>query len=336
MLSREALLAAKRPQDIFSNDDAAIRQLYRELATRYHPDNTASTMDAQVMQHINMLYDQAKRKRRLGIWEEQDVLRLDTASGACICFPYFTARPFELGTYYVGKEQVLYVVDYDHASYGKRMQAALGALHYANPAMEREFCRAVPLAVAQGSLCDGRFYCTLAKGRTYYPLAALLDQQKGYLPPVHIAWIVSRLLNLACFLQFNGMTHNGIVLDACFVSPEEHGLALLGGWWYSVPVCAPMHGVCGAVYDAMTPGNRLRRVGSYTTDLECIHRLAQTLLGNPANAADRPPPAFSGWLMQSPSGDPLREFQLWNQVLHRAWGPRKFIKLDISEEAVYR
>jgi len=65
------------------------------------------------------------------------------------------------------------------------------------------------------------------------PLRDLLEHLNGKLSAEHTAWILSSLLNIACYLQYAALTHNAVSPDTFFVSPEAHSGALLGGWWYA-------------------------------------------------------------------------------------------------------
>ena len=68
----------------------------------------------------------------------------------------------------------------------------------------------------------------IEKKEVVYPLNML-----GVLLDRHVAWIVSRLENLCCLLDYNNMVLNGLTEDNLFVDPVNHQIYLYGGWWFA-------------------------------------------------------------------------------------------------------
>lgn len=56
------------------------------------------------------------------------------------------------------------------------------------------------------------------------PLAGLV------LPPEHVAWVLSRLLELTAWLHQSNLVHAGLVPEALALVPDTHGLVLLSAY----------------------------------------------------------------------------------------------------------
>jgi hypothetical protein len=157
----------------------------------------------------------------------------------------------------------------------------------------------------------------------------------------HVAWVMSRLLSIACFLQINGQTHNGIAADAVFVSPAMHTALLAGGWWYAARENTALKGLPGTAldnvpHDVLSSGRATRRV-----DLELIRAVGRDLLGDPTGSLilrdKKVPKPMAHWLTNSTSGDAFEDFREWSDdVLKSSFGARRFVELKVSFSDVYQ
>jgi len=176
-------------------------------------------------------------------------------------------------------------------------------------------------------------YCLVLKKEAGDYLLSDLDgfykNQGKELGDRHCAWVVSRLSNIACFLKYNNLVHNGISMTNCFISPKYHTIMLFGGWWYCVPNGEKMIGTQKSVYDVMPVKEKSEKISTYKTDLECVKQIGRQLNKNL-------PKPFEMWVNKATSGDAFKEFESWNKALDDSYGERKFIVLDISEKDIYK
>ena len=340
-LSADALLAIRptEPERLFTGDEAVAHQEFRALASRWHPDRCPDAVVTGVFQHVNRLYDAATRKLRGGIWQTPGLLVLRATDGATYKIRYRKERAFELGRLFVGREIVAYVVENDHADLFDSALQIIGRLPCADPRMAAEIGRHLPEVVRHFDTAEGRVL-VLRKSADQVLLRDLLDRCGGRMDARHVAWIISSLLNLACYLDYARLAHNAISADTAFVSPPQHSAALLGGWWYAVRQgermrAAPAATVQHAPFEVMD-----RRCGDIRTDLELIRALGRELLGDVTGsrlerekAAPRP---MLDWLRLLAGDSALRDYGIWmDRVLKDSFGKRRFVKLDVSAEDLY-
>lgn len=78
--------------------------------------------------------------------------------------------------------------------------------------------------------------------------------------------MVSALLNLCCYLEAMGLAHQTINIDHLLVAPEQHTLALTGGWWYASPQDTPMHALPARSARLAPPDVLARRLADVRLD----------------------------------------------------------------------
>ena len=332
-LSAEALLAIQpsEPERLFTGDEKTARQEFRALAARWHPDRYPDAGVTGVFQHVNRLYEMALDKLRAGIWHTPGLLVARATDGATYQIRYRRERAFELGRLFVGNEIVTYVVAKEQADLFQHAVQAINHLPCANARMAAEVGRYLPEIVRQFETGEG-WVLVVRKTPDLVLLRDVLDHFGGRMDARHVAWIISGLLNLACYLDYARLAHNAILTDTWWISPPRHSGALLGGWWYAVRqgermTAAPARTVQYAPFDVLD-----RKRGDRRTDRELIRALGRELLGDVTGvrlARDKAaPPPMLDWL-RLPAGDSaVHDYQTWmNQVLKASFGERRFVTL---------
>jgi hypothetical protein len=171
-------------------------------------------------------------------------------------------------------------------------------------------------------------------------LRDVLTHFKGRIDERHVAWMMSALLNIACYWQYAGIAHNAVSLDTCFISPKHHTVLVLGGWWYSRPIggkmiAAPSHTINYAPHDLLT-----KKVADIRTDLEMIKALGRQLLGDVTGmrlASDKSvPQPMARWLKQAASDNAVDEYRIWKKkILHDSFDDRRFVELAVTSNDIY-
>lgn len=340
-LSAEALLAIRpsEPERLFTGDEDTAKQEFRALAAIWHPDRSPDAGTTEVFQHLSRLYEAAIRKLRGGIWQTPGLLVLRATDGATYKIRYRKEREFELGRLFIGNEIVAYVVGQEQSDLFQNALQTLNRLPCANARMAVEVGRYLPEIVRHFETGDSRVL-VLRKTPDRVLLRDVLDHFGGSMDARQVAWIISSLLNLACYLDYARLAHNAILAETYFISPPQHGGALLGGWWYAVRQgermrAAPAATVRYAPFDVMD-----RQRGDIRTDLELIRALGRELLGDASGVRlareKAAPQPMLDWLRLPASGSPLQEYQTWQrQVLKNSFGERRFVKLEVSAEDLY-
>src|SRR5262249_17943265 len=148
----------------------------------------------------------------------------------------------------------------------------------------------------------------------------------------------SSLLNLACYLDYAGLTHNAIGLDSVFVAPEAHRVALLGGWWYAAGRDERLRALPAHAAALAPPDMLSARRADIRLDLALIRGLRRTLLGDEMRLARGgiAPRAMVDWLRGAASDAALRDYELWGSVLEASFGARRFVKLGVTASDITR
>ena len=169
-------------------------------------------------------------------------------------------------------------------------------------------------------LNDGSYILITSKNEDEYPLRLF-----GKLPGRHVAWIISRIENLCCVLEYNSMVHPEINPDTLFINPYTHQVSLYGNWWEA------------------------RRNNSFAADGKTILETKQNLLGLRDTAAyllgfDKHnqvkenydiPKALADFISGKPRDNAYEDFALWDEMLIKAYGERKFMKYETDDEQIY-
>ena len=340
-LSAETLLAIPLsiPERLFTGDPDQARCEFRTLVAIWHPDRCSRPEATAVFQHLSRLYATAERKLRDGAWQTPGLLTLRGSDGTRYQIRYLREREFELGQLFIGLETATWLVEKQHADLFQNGLDAMAGLRFANGRMATQLQPGLPEIAARFETAD-RLALVMRKAPDLLLLSDVLAHFNGRMDARQVAWIISSLLNLTCYLDYARLAHNAILTDAVFISPPRHSSALLGGWWYAVRQgqamrAAPALTVQYAPFDVI---NHQR--GDIRTDLELVRAVGRTLLGDVSGARLVPdkaaPPAMLDWLRLPASGSPVQEYQTWQgRVLKASFGERRFVKLEVSVNDLY-
>jgi len=332
------------PERLFTGDVAALKQEYQALAKIWHPDANRSSEAEKVFTRINVLHKNAVKKLEAGHWSTPGLLHLTDVGGRAYKVHYLKKHDFELGSFYISKSFVTFVIDKatsgDLAANGLN---AISGIKYKDDNLRKEFSRTMPELVKSFDTNDS-VVCVFKKDPDMILLSDLFDYivstTKAPLDSKHAAWIMSRLHSLTCFLQLNGLTHNGISARTLFVSPPMHTAALIGGWWYAAKEHTALVGLPGDALDVVS--SKILDTGKATQriDAEMVRAVGREVLGDTSGSLllrdDRVPKPMAHWLTNTPSDDAFADFRNWSQdVLKSSFGPRRFTELKVTFSDVY-
>jgi hypothetical protein len=326
------------PERLFSADPDRIRHEFAALAKIWHPDRNGSSQARDVLQHVVALYDAAKRKFAMGEWFARGVIRIDTVTGKSFALKVKRCHEFELGVMAVAGNRVAFLVEKKHVVLFKSGLRRINEIRYPDAGVRGDLARFMPHV--QGVYETATHHVAMiTKTEDVVLLKDLLVHLGGQLPPKHAAWVVSSLLNLACFFEVTSLTHNAISPETIFVSTKYHAAYLLGGWWYAAPSGGRIEFLPQATYDIMPRSIATRKRADIRLDLESIRAVGRTILGDPTGLEltrrkDIPKP-MANFLRLPSSDSAIEDYQAWGQVLEDSFGPRRFIEPPISSNDVY-
>ena len=339
-LSAAAILAIPEdhPERLFGTPEA-ITPLWRALARTWHPDHAADAMAATVFAHIGCLHARALEKRDLGQWRTPGLLELRGADGVTRRVRHIREFPFELGAAYLGRTLLTYVIEDEYADLAETARRTITGLGYADDRMRENLRGRLPVLKTSFTTRD-QTVLVLERPAGALRLRDALDHHGGRIAAAHAAWIISELLNLACYLSWAGLAHGDISPDTVYIVPAKHTIWLAGGWWYANPVGARMNALPersltvapADVLDTKQAGERL--------GLELIRLLGREMLGDPdglrLGADPDTPSALGGWLRLPAPGGAREDYGQWPEVLRDSFGPRKFVAWNMTAEDLYK
>ncbi len=340
-ISPQAILAVPltEPQRLFSGEAETMRAEWRSLAARFHPDrHPEDTRATEVLQHINALHAEALRKLASGLWEEPGMLRLEATDGRRVELAFCRKGSFELGEQYIGRDFIAFSLAKTERDLFEAAISTIRRLRFRDDAMRQEMARFLPEIVDTIETAE-RLVLIVRRRRGEILLADLIGHMDGRLPPRHVAWILSGLENLACYLDWAGLMHGAVGPASVFVSPQHHTAALRGGWWYAAAFGARLVALPQRTLAVLPPIVADGKRAAGAIDGELIRLTGREMLGDSAGArllrAADVPKALAAWLQQPPCACALDDYRSWETARDAAFGPRRFAELKVDAEAIY-
>lgn len=328
------------PERLFTGAKDQAKAEYRELIKQWHPDRTASAEAMDVAAHINRLYDTALIKIEAGSWHAPGHLLLKGTDGKTRRIRYRKKHAFELGEMFYGDTAIIWLVRIEYADLFENARRMIDGLHYRDQAMKAEIARYMPQVRTVFETIDG-FAMVLNKTPDTFLLRDILDALNGKIDAKHVAWMQSSIHNIACYLDYAGLTHNAISPDTMFVSPKYHSCSLLGGWWYSAKAGSRLNALPPPAHAIAPPDVLKAKRADPKLDLTLIRAMGRELLGDrsgmtliESKAAPRP---MIDFLRQPTTGLAQRDYALWRDpTLTKSFGARRFVELAISPSDIFK
>lgn len=343
-LSAAALLAIPedRPERLFKGGADDIKKAHRLLTMKWHPDRNGDPGALPVFQHVQRLFEEAQRKIALGEWPGAGTIQLSDLGGKTYEIGYLRQHRFELGTMYVSPASITFAIDREHADLVEQAERTIRSFNYGTDKMRTQISPHLPAMPFVAALRTADAYViVMRKAPGFLLLRDVLDHVDGRLDPRHVAWVLSSLLNLCCYFQYAGITHNALSLETCFMAPADHGVAVLGGWWYAARtgermLAAPARTLAWGPHDLLAT-----KVAGIRTDLELVRAIGRELLGDVSGSRlardGAAPQAMIDWLRLPASSDSIEEYRTWrDQVLHDSFGARRFAELPLTQSDLYQ
>lgn len=330
-------IPANEPERLFQSA-GTITNEYRQLVMVWHPDRNKSAEATSVFAHIGLLYRAARERIAKGVWNPPGIIEIVGRDGRKFLLRYLARRPFELGEMLIGKEIVTFIVGRTHEDMVIHGLKMIGTMRYPNETFRKSLGPHLPTVTRTIETADHWVIC-MRKDPTEVLLADLIAHLGGRIEPKHVAWIISSLLNLACFLEVEDMTLNSLTAGTVFVSPQKHAVSLYGGWWYAQRSGKLIRHLPPETFPLASRRLREHKVASPELDIECIRAIGRACLGDASGGSlrGRPdlPAPFTQFLQLPSSKSALVEYENWPKVLEASFGPRRYHQLNITGEDVY-
>lgn len=327
-----------KPELLFTADEDVAKAEYRKLVSSWHPDQNPM-VDEDIMAHVNVVYNLAVFRLATDSWVTPGVVVFKTSDGKKFQLKYRATRSFELGDIYVGDNLVAYSLYKDNEDLYNNARKIIKNFRYANDKMKAEMKKLLP-EIHSELVTDERLVMLIKKTPDQLLLSDVLAHFSGAMDPKHVAWMISRLYNICCYLQYSKLVHAGITTDSCLISPEFHTVSLLGGWWYAGEAGKKLNALPGVAVEFAPDDVIDEGVSDPKIDLELVHATARQLLGDIIGSKllmnKNIPPSLITWLRSPSKGNAIEEYRTWyDKAVIDAFGPRRFIELKLTADDIY-
>lgn len=311
---------------------------YRELAKFWHPDLNKTDEAGDVFAHIGRLKDAALARAAKGIWTPPGRIEITDRYGKRFWIKYRARRKFEMGEMLIGMGIITFIIPRAHEELVLNGLQQIGRIRYPSKDFQKSLERYMPKVERAFETKDDWVVC-IRKEPHEVLLADLIAHLGGRIDPKHTAWIISSLLNLACFLEVSNMTLNAISPSTAFVSPQKHAVSLYGGWWYAQKGGGLLTHLPQETLSLASPRLKALKIAQHELDLSSIKAIGRACLGDLAGGSLRVrsdiPSALSQFLLLPPAKTALAEYEGWPKVLEDSFGPRRYHELKITGDDVY-
>lgn len=345
----------EEPERLFPNDPDGIARVRKDLAKKWHPDINKDPKAEETFKHVNALAAKAEEKIVNGTWHTPGLLEIEDTDGKKSRLKYIKRHSFELGEFYISSTKVAYVVREQFKDLFDNAVRQIENFKFPNKKMEEGFSTYLPKVFKKMTLKNGDRVLIVEKEPDAILLRDLFNHSAGKMDPRHVAWIMSRFHNFTALLQATGMTHNAVSLDTCFIlgkdrsfkratpdtiAPKDHALSVLGGWWYAVKAGDNLRGLPEYALPYASRATLSTGEAEASLDRTLIRVAARELMGDATGVRlsddKKLPKAMVNWLTTPGSGNAIEDFQTWrDKILIDAFGPRKFIEMNVSPDDVY-
>lgn len=336
-MKSDQILRITAAEKLFSSA-AAFEDEFKSLAKKWHPDKNNEPTAAAVFAHLNKLRQEAKWIADRGTWPTPGTLFLNHVSGGKSIFHYKRHLPIEGGDVYYGRKQILYSINADYADLVHAGTKVISGFRYRDAAMQKEVSRYLPLIQREGETTDRRCFILMSKTDDVFALTDVKAALGGKVEPKHVAWILNAVYNIACYLEFAGLTHNAITIDNVFISPTYHSALLLGGWWYAVQDGGRLNALPHATHSIVAPDMLRSKRANARLDLASIRLLGRTLLGDATGMTLQSlgvPAPMATFLRHPPGSSARTDYAAWHAAVKASFGPRRFVELAVSENDIF-
>ncbi len=330
------ILSITAPELLFSKGDVVtIEKEYKSLARTHHPDVSGEVNAHDIFAHIGKLRAEAIEKAERGVWEIPGICTFKDSYGREYRIKYQYRFYSAFGRAYVSGTVVAFFIDKQYKNQYTNAKRRIKNLSFSSDRMRKEFSRYLPHIKYEGQTEDA-YVLILNKTVDVVPLRGIKLLYGGSVDPKHVAWIMSSLHNMLCYLNWSQIVHTDINLDTYFVSYKHHTGVLLGGWWYSTDTDADLKIVSKHTYNNMSPILRRDKVATTAIDVGLIRSIGRELMGDFLSKKKHPELApMIDWMLLTNRATPIEQFQQWGEVLTETFGKRKFIKMKATNKEIY-
>lgn len=335
-LTAEQILSISAPEKLFT-EPSKVKEEYRQLCRHWHPDKNPKA-SPEVSAKINHLYSIAEEKITSDSWEVLGSLTLELINKK-IKFKYNKKRILDIGDCYIGDTHITYIIPKENSDLVTN-HSKMVPTTFANPKMKEEISKLLPKTKLISETKDGKKVVVIEKTDDIFSLRDILEYFNHKIPSVHMAWMMSRVLNLICFFKYSGIVHGDISPDSVFISPKQHCVYFYGGFWYATKEGEKLKALPNRSISLIPKKIIEDKLAKSEIDSNLAKLLGLEMLGDVFGMkllTDKTiPKALFNWLRFPGSGDSFSDLKTWKEkILIDSFGKRKYIELIIKKEEIY-
>jgi len=328
------------PERLFSL--AGFTMEIKRLRGKWHPDLSSDPKANDVFVHLMKLASVARTRIATNSWAlKAQVTFTDNSTQKSYNFKYKKMHTFELGKMYIGDTHVLYLLEDSYNDLYENGLTYIRSIRYPDSKMKKEFERFLPNVTFSAKTNIGNVVL-ISKPKDAILLQDLIDAIPGNkIDPIHVAWIVGSMYNIATFLDFIKISHNSILPSTVFIDTKKHGVFLLGGWWYATKSGNDIKALPSQIVKMLPAKILTTKKAKSIYDRQAVKGLGVFCLGDPTFVgskllADKTIPLQLVRVLRTPSGDDaIKEFSGWYQMLKSVFGKREFTKFNFDTSNIY-
>jgi len=221
------------------------------------------------------------------LWEETGNVSFIMDNSKPLTIAYMDKYIYPGMECFLAKKSVVYVFDDDKEA----DMFMKGLLSLTFPEADMKLDRCFPMLTQRLHLKDGREVLVFVRKPYFYPVEVFAP-----LKAEHLAWVISRMENICCALEFSEISHGDISTASVFVNPVTHEGMLFGDY---------------------------RNVKRFSTqgDLKKIRETAKQVMER-----DSGPSELFVFLDSKPRANAYEDFEYWDTVIEKGFGGHKFVR----------
>lgn len=326
MFDTAAQILAAPASALFPGDDSAVTKAFRSLVTKWHPDRCKDPQANEVFEYLMKARDKA-----LGRAPVPSVV-LQRVNGTKFKMEYMRETVIEGMRIFTGATSIAYLVDSQNNDLLRKNGSH--RWRFANKDMEKEMIRFLPLLVRKEELVNGTLII-YRRRPSQILMSDLMALNGERISPIQVSWMVTRMGNIACYLEWAGLVHYSMHPEFLLVDLDSHGVSLIGPPIYMTKVGERPVAVPSRTLSAI-PSIRNSTVKAETAmDRQIIRETALALLGDRSGNRIKSDPAVRSdvakWVSSPPAKTAVADYETWEHAL----GPRKFVPYGKSAREIY-
>ena len=321
--TRKEILSAKKYSDVFNENADIAKKEFREYCKLYHPDSDSSKEAAELFCIIQELYNNKHRVSVSNSTVNDTVTFKDKKTGKGFSLSNPIIFNNGIAMIYHTATKVAMVYDKTYKKFFDNYIENVSKLKYEDSNMEKEFKRYFPKVLKHFETEDKQLCILLDKTPEVLSLGKIVRayESKGEkFPERHAAWILNRLYNIECYLNFYHKVSNGLSIDNLWVSPEMHTILLFSGWEYTTDIDDTMIGCTKDVYKILPIKVKDTKRSQTITDLESIKSIGRILFKGHKDLE-----YINNFLNSGTSDDVFKEWELYRGAIKKQFGKSEFI-----------